>query len=408
MAGKAKIQWKGVSSLAEAQRVIDGSVLLAWANMPGLKRAFTADDQVLLIGLMIANLRKKPQEQKHVTSSIAVENILIYLASVGSEFLDEVLVNELAHNHHAAREFLSCCQSLDYTEPAHSEELEILSLLLIAKLGLALHHQLPPRDHPAAPRHPSLSEGPPKSACDTERAKLLAAIDSHLLSMSNKANLAIRLALVEYFGFLAGAQDEAASHFIRLSERYGYSVAEQLFVLLDHKEHGPVARHYLLAFCQHLLRIGGSSQEILHFIFRGFMLRQPEGFLLFFESFREHIVAHCPLGSAERVILMQHMAKLLENIAETENRLLTSSLLYFLATNFREKDYQELLLQLQGKAKLAGRRIHLGLKDIAAVTSLQQLLKLEAALRIKKRGRKPRLKGEEYTGPLSRIASLQS
>jgi hypothetical protein len=385
-------QWKEVKSLDEVRTLIDHCILLRWSHMLSLKRHFDQTAHAEIMGYFVARLASA--EKNRLITVVTVESVLIWLASVDSEELEEAFLRRLLESVDLCQEFLFAAQSMEFIDQEHGEKLYAAAVVIIGKLGVELWQ----RTHEQEGKLPPLK----KVKVDA----LLSSVASHLLSVSNQENIAIRLSLLQYFGFMAHREEERyRKSFNRIVARYGFTLMEHLFMLMGNSKCSNIALHYLIEIGSYILEADRKSQQILHQVLKSFMLKEPERFLVLVEALTAHLSELGPQGASSRNLFLQHTAMLVQVIAETNHKSLTNNLLFILATYYEEASYRSLLDQLQEKPSLKA-KIKGYLKELTAISGPAQLLRIEGTLRMKKRGRRPQQGLHPYKNPLSQVSFL--
>jgi hypothetical protein len=223
--------------------------------------------------------------------------------------------------------------------------------------------------------------------------------------VSNHENIAIRLSLLQYFGFMAHHDGHYHASFNRVVARFGFTLMEQLFALIEQSKCSSIALHFLIEVATYILEADRRAQQILQQTLKSFMFKEPDRFLLFVEAFTRHLSALPAEAQISRNLFVQHLAMLVQVIAETNHKGLTNNLLFILATHYQEASYAPLLAQLQEKQGFKA-RIKAYLKDLTGIRTPGQLAKIENILHMKKRGRKPAHALGVYKNPLSQISIL--
>jgi hypothetical protein len=381
-----ELYWKDAATLTDAQELIEHCILVKWSNMASLQRTFDSAAQKKIMAYF--GKRLATAEKNRLIEVVTVESALVWLASAESEDLEEAFLERLLVSESLVQEFISTVQSMEFIDQEHGEKIYASAVVIICKLGLHLWERK--RSNPGK----SQSIDP-----------LLQTIASHLLSVSNRESTAIRLSLMQYFGYMSQRDASYYISFERITTRFGFTLMEQLFALLENTRCNTIALHYLLEIGTYILGARAPSQQILHHTFRSFMLKEPERFLVVMEAFAAHLNKEGELTRKQRSVFLQHLGMLVNIIAETSHKLLTNNLLYLMATYYQEETYQALLTQLMASPSIKA-KVKLYLKDLNAIKSDAQLARIESVLRLKKRGRKPLQNSPELRSPLSQVSFL--
>lgn len=360
--------WKTIKTLEQAKELVDYGVLLTWRDMKSIAKVFNESEQQALVRHFAIRLGERVSDR--FSEEILIETLLIWLAHGATEpifnaFLEELLLQPNAAE--ACNTLVEVAITVEISDLSHQEDIFAMAVALICELGLAV--QSIKRQYPEEFPHAD---------------KLLSNIATYLLSVSNSSNNCIRLSLIHYFGVTEHASP-AKPGFNRVLGRFGHTVMEHLFSLLFNKKTEAVALQYLLENIPYVLEADAQSQKILHETFKFYMLKRPERFALFVQTFTKYLQgldAETVRGAMRTY--MQHLGVLLRVASEVNHKDLGRELMLALGSFEDSPDRQEIIEQI--------------LRDPSMRPSFQESIKklqhsatLEetGAFRSSKRGRKP-------------------
>lgn len=367
--------WRGIKTIEQAKQLVDFGVILTWKDMKTLTKVFTDAQQQDLMRHIAIRLGERTADR--LSEEILIESLLVWMANISSEsvmqaFLEELLLQP--NNFEACSTLVEVAITAEVADLGHQEDIFAMAVALICELGLAIHSvkQRYPQEFPSSD-------------------KLLANIATYLLSVSNSSNNCIRLSLVHYFGVMEqGAANK--NGFNRIMSRFGHTVLEHLFTLLFNKKTEAVALQYLLENIPYVLGADNHSQKIMHETFKFYMLKKPERFALFVQTFSKYLQSlpksQWQLSSR---VFMQHLAILLKVASEVNHKELGRELMCAIAIFDDSTDRRTVVQAILGDS---GIRVsfHDFIKKLVnatpAATSNVSSFE-EASFRSSKRGRKP-------------------
>lgn len=367
--------WRGIKTIEQAKQLVDFGVILTWKDMKTLTKVFTDAQQQDLMRHMAVRLGERTADR--LSEEILIETLLIWMANGASEhvlqaFLEELLLQ--SNNFEACSTLVDVAITAEIADLGHQEELFAMAVALICELGLAIH---------------GIKQRYPQEFLSSD--KLLGNIATYLLSVSNSSNNCIRLSLVHYFGVMEQGSVNK-SGFNRIMSRFGHTVLEHLFTLLFNKKTEAVSLQYLLENIPFVLEADNHSQKILHETFKFYMLKKPERFALFVQTFSKHLQSlPKPQWQLSSRVFMQHLAVLLKVASEVNHKELGRELMCGIAVFEDSADRRDIV-----QAILADSTIRTTFHDFirksvqtthttpSNVSSFE-----EASFRSSKRGRKP-------------------
>ena len=294
--------WKGVTTVAEARRLVDYGVLLNFAQAKQLKRVFTDEMASELVRHFATRLAERVESR--LPEEILIESLLILLVNTQSEtvltaFLEELLLQP--EQEAACFVLTEVALTCELSDAAHNEEIFSMAVALVCELGTVIQ---------------ILKEQYPEEIPDGD--KICDHISTYLLSVSNSSNPCIRLSLLHYFGVLEkGVVDKPG--FNRIMSRFGHTVLEHLFLQLFDKKTEGVALQYLLENLPFVLEGDNHCQSILHETLKFYMLKKPEKFCLFIHALAATLQEnnHSDLS---KTIFLQHLGVLLKLVSGLSHR----------------------------------------------------------------------------------------
>lgn len=360
--------WKTVKTLDQAKELIDYGVLLTWRDMKAIAKVFNDNEQQALVRHFAVRLSERVSDR--LSEEILIESLLVWLANGATEpvfnaFLEELLLRPNAGE--ACNTLVEVAITAEISDLNHQEDIFAMAVALICELGLAVQ---------------SIKRQYPQEFPQAE--KLLANIATYLLSVSNSSNNCIRLSLIHYFG-VAEQGSATKPGFNRILGRFGHTVMEHLFSLLFNKKTEAVALQYLLENIPFVLEADGHSQKIMHETFKFYMLKRPERFALFIQTFTKFIqgLDSDDMRSAIRTY-MQHLGVLLRVASEVNHKDLGRELMVALGSFEDSADRREILDQIMKDPSMRPNFLEY-IKKLQSSSSLEE----SGSFRSSKRGRKP-------------------
>jgi hypothetical protein len=292
--------WGSVKNVEEAKFLIDRMVMVRWQDMNRLKRHLPDAEQSVAIRYFAHTLLKKRQDP--IAASILIESVLVWMLHHLKEDLVTVFLAEiLAHDRYPTMcsTLIPLLTDLTVSDQEHESMIFSLGVLIGCELGVGLVKKMDPQDpvHVAA----------------------LHEISSQLLVVGNRADLGVRLGLLHYFGALYQVS-HSQSHLNHLLRRMGRTVLESLFSLLFQKKTESVALQYLLKHLPYVFSADPYVQVMVHDIFRVYLLRNPDRFLLFIKVFVKEFMETMEDQPETAKALLQHVGALFALCAEVRNK----------------------------------------------------------------------------------------
>ena len=291
--------WGSIKNKDEAKNLIERMVMVRWQDMNRIKRQISDEDQAEIIRYFAHTLLKKRQDA--AAASTLIESVLVWmLHHLKEELINVFLAEILAHDR-----YLTMCASLiplltdlSVCDTEHEPMIYSLGVLIGCELGVELVKKIDPQD--------------------PIQVAVVHDISAQLLVVGNRSDLGIRLGLLHYFGALYQFS-HSQSHLNHILRRMGRTVLESLFSLLFQKKTESVALQYLLKHLPYVFGADPYVQVMVHDIFRTYLLRNPDRFLLFMKVFvSEYMDTTKEVESAKA--LLQHVAALFALCAEVRNK----------------------------------------------------------------------------------------
>lgn len=301
--------WKGTRTLDQARQLIDFGVMLKWRDMRTLRRSFSEDDEAEVVRHFAVRLVERRAQR--LSAEIIVESVLIWLANAASEKLLHAFLEALFNLpgcDEASWTLVEIALTAEVAENKHDSDIFEMAVALICELGISIMEY--ERAYPG----------------EFDRAQaLLDHVATYLLSVSNANSACIRLSLLHYFGVTEHYAPVKTS-FNRIMGRFGHTVLDHLFALLFRKRSEAVALQYLLDNLPYVMEADRHSQKIVYETFKHYMLKQPERFTMFVQTFADELLNKKDGSYDEsRKTYLQHLATMLKVASEVNHRQLARS-----------------------------------------------------------------------------------
>jgi len=391
--GGPKPTWKGIKSVSEGMDLIDIGILLEWSDMRTLKRTFSENNQVEIVKHFARRLAERIEDR--LAAELIVESLLIWTASNNSEQLIDGFIEAVFEEPDRLlliKAFTEISLTSDTIESKHYEEMFAVAVSIISQLGINLKFM--------AMKYPEEFVG---------HEQVLANIGTYLISVSNNNNSAIRFCLINYFG-VVGVADSNVEPFNKLMGRFGHTVLDSLFTLLFHKKTEAVALQFLIDNLPFVLLANDKTQQVLHEIFKFYMLKKPEKFSIFIAVFSEELRSERSsfFDNHKRKVretYLKHLALLLKVVSEVNHKQLAKNILLSL-TKFEGLKFKDVLIE----NILNSEDIRPFYRDILAklkdAPSKEKVIDSVSHFRTSKRGRKPSFTRSDSLGILGQVNFL--
>ena len=379
--------WKGIKDAESARQLIDGGVIVRWKEMRSLKKELSDDDQCQILRYFATQLCQKSHNR--LASEIIVESTLIWIANSIKEslivaFFDQ-LFSEEGHDH-AARTLVEIALTSEVAENSHDEELYSMAVALVCELGIAIRE---------------LEHRSPNSFKNAREVS--DHITTYLLSVSNNNNTCIRLSLLHYFGFTS-SKDSDKSAFNRVMNRFGHTVLDHLFSSLFNKKSEAISLQYLLENLPYVLESDAHCQRILHETFKYYMLKKPERFALFIQTFTENLYTHDSTSHHARRVMLQHIGALFKVVSEVNHKVLARELLIAMQHFSGEPFKNELFDHILSDSGI--RPVFKDLLSQLKTSDSVHFAETVAQFRSPRRGRKPSFSRADHIGTMGQVSFL--
>lgn len=391
--GGPKPTWKGIKSVDEGRDLIDIGMLLNWSDMRTLKRTFSESDQVEIVKHFASRLAERHEDR--LASELIVESLLIWTAANNSEQLIDGFIEAVFEEPDRLaliRAFTEISLTIDTADSKHYDEMFAVAVSIISQLGIYLKF---------------MSQKYPEELRGYEH--VLSHIGTYLISVSNNNSTAIRFCLMNYFG-VVGVAEANVEPFNKLMSRFGHTALDTLFTFLFNKKTEAVALQYLMDNLPFVLLANDMTQNVLHEIFKFYMLKKPEKFSIFISMFSEELRSEKPSFFDDHKIkvretYMKHLALLLKVVSEVNHKQLAKDILLGLV-KFEGVPFKDTLISniLRSEdIRPFYREILVKLRDAA---SKEKVIDSISHFRSSKRGRKPSFTRADNLGILGQINFL--
>ncbi|MBI2602558.1 MAG: hypothetical protein HYW48_05845 [Deltaproteobacteria bacterium] len=327
-------KWKNVKTVTQAKALIDDGVLLKWSELRILQKRLSEVDQGKTISHFLKKICEKHDDRFQL--EIYVESLLLWITySLKDENL-KVLTDQLFAEPNGVEGCLKLVElalTMEITDSEHQDEVYAAAVIMVCEIGRAIV------DQPKA-------GGPRPDHSD----RILAAITTYLMSVSNHNHYAIRLSLLHYFGIMA-RENRNRVDFEKVLDRFGYTVLDFLFSLLFKKKTEGLALQFLLENLPLILEAEPTSQRIIHEIFKYHLLKKPDRFSLFLLTLGDHLSEGEHTERARKTFL-QHLGALLKIVAKINHKGLTNDILSCIY-RIRDPFLSELTAQIKAEPLLA-------------------------------------------------------
>lgn len=297
--------WKKVKTMKQLMLLSDQSLIMRWSEMTLLKKRFRKREEEKEIISYFAKTFCENLTDRYVCE-VTTENILIWLSHPLDENHIHTFVAHLfrsSNSEASIRTFVEIALTSDMSEKAYAEKLTATAVTMISEMGkYILNHHVQQK----------------KTLKNQD--ELLSHITTYLLSVSNLNHYSIRLSLFHYFGY-ASKDSESEQAFEKIMNRFGFTVLDYLFSLLFKRKSESVAQIFLLENIPFVFKAESHTQQMLHQIFKYYMLKKPEKFLIFLNSLTHKINAPSSATSqAFKKIYLQHLGTLFKVASDIHHR----------------------------------------------------------------------------------------
>ena len=382
--------WRGVTTLDQAKEHIDIGVLLTWREVRSVRRNLGEEAETEVIRHFARRLVERTNGR--LQAEMTVESVMLWLTSASSEKLLHTFLEGLFAQPGCDEACWVLVEIALTAEPAdtdHGGSMFEMAVAMICELGLSLQEY-----NKAFPG-------------EFKRAnQLLDYIATYLLSVSNANSICIRLSLLHYFGVFEHDLRHK-SYLNRVMGRFGHTVLDHLFTLLFTKRSEAVALQFLVENLPFILEADNSSQKIVHETFKNYMLKHPERFSLFAQTFAEALANSddASFANAGKVFL-QHLAAMLRVVSDVNHKTLARELSVAVVKFKCAHDFAEIIQTLRQDPEIRQ----------PLLSSLEKLLSDKAIessssdkvveIRLSRRGRRPAFSRSEGLGTMNQVTYL--
>ena len=234
---------------------------------------------------------------------------------------------------------------------------------------------------------------------------LLNHIATYLVSVSNSSSTCIRLSLMHYFGVTEHGLNDKVS-FNRVMGRFGHTVLDNLFTLLFNKKSEAVALQYLQDNLPFVLLGDSHCQRVFHETARFYMLKNPERFALFLQTFSDLLMGLGEEYDEARRTFVQHLGLLLRVTSNVNHKQLARDVLTVIGKFDSESGRDELINQFNTNPQLLRRSFRDIIQQVSTAMHQKQSIESIVQLRSSRRGRKPSFSRVERVATIHQVAYL--
>ena len=380
--------WKGTGTVDECIKLIDYGVLLTWRDMRTIKRGLSQEEQSQVVRHFVMRLCERHDER--LAAEVLVESMLVWFANTISEELISAMINQLFEDQDVVRiirSFVEISLCGELSEQAHEEVVFSTAVVLSCEVGLALQDAL---DH-----YPEQFSGGNETVDH---------ITTYLLSVSNNNNQRIRLSLLHYFG-QCSSSPAGMNSFNRVMARFGHTVLDHLFSLLFNKRTEAIALQYLLNNLPFVLRANNKTQVILQDIFKYYMLKKPERFSLFVQTFGNHLVNIEQFREEIQMTYLQHLGTLFHVVSDVNHKPLAKEIISCMI-KYEQHPFFEPLMDRIIEEPTVRPMLKEVIQKVRNAGQKQEVIESHSQFRSSKRGRRPSFAKCDSIGPLGQITFL--
>jgi len=383
--------WRGVTTVEEAREHIDIGVLLAWREVRNLRKLFDEQAETEVIKHFARRLVERASNR--LQAEMIVESVLIWLTSSGTEkllhsFLEEFFAQPGCDD--ACWLLVELALTADPAETSKDAAMFEMAVAMICELGLSIQEYN--RAYPG----------------EFKRAEqFLEYAATYLLSVSNANSICIRLSLLHYFGVYEHGRTQR-SYMNRIMTRFGHTVLEHLFTLLFSKRSEAIALQFLVENLPYVLEADIASQKIVYETFKTYLLKHPDRFSLFAQTFAEALSQqNDPAFNQSVRVFIQHMGAMLRVVSNVNHKTLARELLNAVVKFHHWPVFAEVIESVRGDEEI--RRQFIVFLERALI-EMGEIKESEddkvVAIRMSRRGRRPSFSKGEILGTMNQVAYL--
>ena len=306
--------WKSIESVADAKSLIDRGVLPEWKECISFRKKFSADQKKEIVEYLVNKFVER--HDSRLSAEIVIETTIIWLANMKEEFLVSTFLESYLGHPRCESSIFSFAEiilSTDYSEHEHGKEMFSLGVSLVCEVGIGFDE---------------VSRAYPDMFKKSQR--VFNHLATYLLSVSNDSEMSTRLSLLNYFGKLSSSGRISADYLDRIMNRFGYTVLDNLFhLLLCEKKTEGVAMQFMRNNFGYLLGGGIACQKTVFETMKFYMLKKPERFCLFVQTFAEYATTKDNFLNKNQIIhnFAQHIYLLLKVASDVNHKIITKELL---------------------------------------------------------------------------------
>jgi len=383
--------WRGVTTVEQAKEHIDYGVLLSWREIRNLRKLFdeSAEDQV------IRHFARRMVERatNRLQAEMIVESVLIWLTSSATEKLLHTFLEEFFAQPGCDDACWLLVELALTAEPAESSKdaaMFEMAVAMICELGLSVQEYN--RAYPG----------------EFKRAdQFLEYTATYLLSVSNANSICIRLSLLHYFGLYEHGRTHR-TYMNRIMTRFGHTVLEHLFTVLFNKRSEAVALQFLLENLPYVLEADAASQKIVHETFKTYLLKHPDRFSLFAQTFAEALAAiDDPSFNQSVRVFIQHMGAMLRVVSNVNHKNLARELLGAVVKFHKWPIFAEVIESVRSDEEIRRQFIVFLERALIEIGDVKQSDSDKVVtIRMSRRGRRPAFSKGEVIGTMNQVAYL--
>lgn len=385
----ATLKWKTCKTAAQAKDLIDTGVLLKWRELQQVRKAVPETEHEEIMRHLAVRLAERAANR--LSFEIALETMLVWLANA----TDEKMLNLFLDSLFLQPNWAETCRAIaeiglttEVAENEHNEEIFAMAVVLTCEIGITI------RDF--------MNSG---TADQATCSPLLDHIATYLQSVSNSSSTCIRLSLLHYFGISEQHLENKIS-FNRVMGRFGHTVLDNLFSLLFNKKSEAVALQYLQENLPFVLFADSHSQRVLHETSKYFMLKNPERFALFLQTFSEHLMGLPNEYDKGRKMFVQHLGLLLKVASDVNHKQLAKDILTAISKFDSASGRDEVLKAFTDQIGSIRRSFKDLLQQVKVAMESNQSVESISQLRSSKRGRKPSFSRVDRVATINQVAYL--
>lgn len=324
-----KRTWTKATTTRDASWLIRRGVILQWNDMPCLLNYFSRAEQLGIVRQLAKSFCS--HSNNRAVAERTVESLLTWLSYTADDEISKTFITKLFKQKNARQACWVLIEiTLNQETIISSDRQELVyatAVAFICELGKQLNDLSGKRSF-------------------VNKELLWDHLATYLLSLSNVNNSAVRLSLLSYFASMSHTE-VGSRFFVRIMQRFGYTVLDRLFIALFDKKQEAVALEYLLETMPALLRGDYQTQRTLAKIFKHYMYRLPRRSVIFLRIISEEIN-----DELARHNLLKHLASLYLVLSEIDQHNLAADYLLNISTFNRDPQFKEIVNSTLNSGKL--------------------------------------------------------